>query len=169
MYVVPVDGSLIVGIVALAVSAVSLGVSTLLAVRQAALLKGSNLLPIAMELLAEFRNAEFHDRYRFVVETLKKEYDTKLGISGLPEPARCAVLDVLYYFQTFASLEGFGILRERQMLLNLNARIVEVWECAGPYVLAERARSPGAESSMLTVLETYVHKLREELSEGRAN
>lgn len=79
------------------------------------------------------------------------------------------MLDVLYYFQTFASLEGFGILRDRQMLLNLNARTVEVWECAGPYVLAERARSRGAESSMLTVLVMYVHKLSEELSEGRAN
>jgi hypothetical protein len=173
VYVVSVDGPLIVGIVALAVSAASLGISTFLALRQAALLKGSNLLPVAMELLVEFRNAEFHDRYRFVVEKLREEYEPELGISGLPEPARCAALDIAYYFQTFAVLEGFGIVHEPEMLRNLNARTVlnaraiEVWECIGPYVLAERASSPGAESEMLTILEAYVHKLKNELSERR--
>jgi len=170
VYVVPVDGPLIVGIVALAVSAASLGISTLLTLRHTALLKGSNLLSVAMELLAEFRNAEFHDRYRFVVEKLGEAYEPELGISGLPEPARCAVLDIAYYFQTFAALEGFGIVHEPEMLRNLNARTVlnvraiEVWECVGPYVLAERARSPGAESEMLTILEAYVHKLKNDLS-----
>ncbi len=168
------DGPVIVGIVALAVSAVSLGVSTFLALRQTALLKSSNLLPIVMELLAEFRNAEFHDRYRFVVEKLREEYEPELGISGLPKPARCAVLDIAYYFQTFVALEGFGIMREAKMLRNLNARTIlnfraiEVWGCIEPYVLAERARSSGAEREMLMVLEAYVHNLsvlRSKLSE----
>jgi len=75
VYVVSVDGPLIVSIVALAVSAASLGISTFLTLRHTALLKGSNLLPVAMELLAEFRNTEFHDRYRFVVRRLREEYD----------------------------------------------------------------------------------------------
>jgi hypothetical protein len=163
-----VNGPLIVSIAALAASTVSLGVSTFLTLRQVALLKSSNLLPIILELLAEFRNAEFHDRYQYVVRKLKEEYEPKLGISGLPESARCAVLDVAYYFQTFASLEGFGILRERELLsLTLNTRIVEVWECLGPYVFAERARSLGAESLMLTVLEAYVHELRGEFEARR--
>jgi hypothetical protein len=170
VYVVSVDGPVIVGIVALVVSAVSLGVSTFLALRHAALLKGSNLLPIAMELLAEFRNAEFHDRYRFVVGKLREECEPDLGIFGLPEPARCAVLDIAYYFQTFAVLEGSGVVHEPEILRNLNAstvfnvRAIEVWNCIGPYVLVERARSPGAESEMLTILEAYVHNLRGELS-----
>ena len=173
VYVVSVDGPLIVSIVALAVSAASLGISTFLALRQAALLKDSNLLPVTMELLAEFRNAEFHDRYRFVVEKLREEYEPELGVFGFPEPARCAVLDIAYYFQTFAALEGFGIVYEPEMLRNLNTktvlnvRAIEVWECVGPYVLVERARSPGAESEMLTVLDAYVHKLRSDLSKRR--
>lgn len=173
MYAGSVDDPLVVGIVALSVSAVSLGVSTFLALRHTALLKGSNLLSVTMELLAEFRNVEFHDRYRFVVGKLREEYEPELGVSGLPERARCAVLDIAYYFQTFAMLNCFGIVRESEMLRNLNARTVlnaraiEVWGCIGPYVLAERACSSGAESEMLTILEAYVHKLRDELRERR--
>ena len=83
------------------------------------------------------------------------------------------MLDISYYFQTFAALESFGIVHEPEMLRNLNTRTVlnvraiEVWECIGPYVLAERARSPGAESEMLKILEAHVHKLKNELSERR--
>ena len=62
--------------------------------------RGSNLLPVLTDLLGEFRRPEFDDRYRYVGERLGSEHSPKLGISRLPEPARSALLDMAYYFQT---------------------------------------------------------------------
>lgn len=46
----------------------------------------------------------FHDRYRFVTQRLPVEYEAELGLSELPDDVRSQVYDIVYSFQTFATL-----------------------------------------------------------------
>jgi hypothetical protein len=160
-YLSEMDASTTISIIALGVSALSLGASTILTLRQVRLLRGSNRLPIILDLLAEFRKATFYDRYRYVVDKLPSDHQPDVGISGLPEYARAAVLDVAYFYQTFSLLENLGISRERKALPNLNDRILEVWRAIEPFVVAERQRSLGADQSMLMALEAHARQLEE--------
>jgi hypothetical protein len=148
-----------VSIIALSVSLASATASGVLATRQFRHSKRVVHFPAVADLLAEFRKAEFHDRYDYVVNRLAAEHSPDLGILGLPEPAKSAVLDIAFYFQTFASLRGFGILDETKHLGNLYMRIVEVWMAIQPFAMAERERSSGANRHTLAVLQNYAERL----------
>ena len=158
------DTSSTLSVVALAVSVFAVGLSTVLAIRQEAVQRNSNQLPLINELLGEFRRPEFHDRYKYVVERLPVEHSNELGITNLPDDARTAVLDMAYYFQTHASLAEFGISPDRRLLTNLDQRVLEIWTSIKPYVAVERLNSPGAQGTMLTVLERYAAGLEKSRS-----
>jgi|GEM_PF-3214520 len=59
-----------INIVALVLSAVALGISTWLAVRQALQQKRATHLPAYLGMLSEFRSREFNDHYLYVCEKL---------------------------------------------------------------------------------------------------
>jgi hypothetical protein len=144
-----------INIIAIALSAVALGVSTWLAVRQVLLSKRANHLPAYLELLSEFRSREFNDHYLYVCEKLAAEHDAKLGISGLPDNAREAVYDITYYYQAFVLLALTRIVDEDVVLAFFHWRIVRVWEAIAPYVAREREISQASGDQVLGLLEEY--------------
>jgi hypothetical protein len=142
-------------IIAIALSAIALGVSTWLAVRQVLLSKRANHLPAYLHLLSEFRSREFNDHYLYVCEKLAEEHDAKLGISGLPDNAREAIYDIAYYYQAFALLILTRIVDEDVVLAFFHWRIVRVWEAIAPYVAREREISKSSGGHVLGLLEEY--------------
>jgi hypothetical protein len=159
------DASVILSVVAVGVSGVALFISSLLTARQLRLLRQTNHVPAIIDLLTEYRRAEFHDRYNYVVTRLRKEHDPELGIFGLPEPAKSAVLDIAYYHQTFAVLFALKILDESALPVLL-WRIPKVWDSIEPYVTVERRSSPESVGIMLTVLQGYVENSRRNRPRG---
>jgi hypothetical protein len=153
------DASVILSVLAVGVSGVALFISSLLTARQLRLLRQTNHVPAIIDLLTEYRRVEFHDRYNYVVTRLRKEHDPELGIFGLPEPAKSAVLDISYSHQTFAALFGLKILDESALPV-LNWRILKVWDSIEPYATVERRRNPDSVGIMLTVLQGYVENSR---------
>jgi hypothetical protein len=151
-----VDASLVLSIIAVGASVVALGVSTAFGVLQLRILRQQNHVPAIVELLTEYRKAEFHDRYRYVVSSLAEEHDPSFGLSELPEPARTIVYDVAYYHQTWATLFGTGIMDRRSAPI-LHERIVYIWTALKPYVAVERTRYPNG-PTILLVLERYATK-----------
>lgn len=130
------------GIVAIVVSVISLAVSGSLAARQVQTQRQANHLPAIVGLLAEFRNPQIHDDYNLVTTDLTSKFDPKLGISNLPDDVRRAVLNVTYYYQSFAFLIAFGILDEEKVLAVVRLRLLHVWAAVQPFVIAEREISP---------------------------
>src|SRR3954451_19731960 len=146
------DSGTVLGVAALIVSLVALSLSTTLSVVQARLLRDANHIPAVVELLSEFRKPQLHEDYQYVTQKLRREHGPQLGISGLPEPAKSAVISVAYYFQTFAFMVGFGIIDERRLFVTaLRGRVLAVWNAIEPYVEAERSQQ---DLHVLAMLET---------------
>ncbi len=153
-----VDSAAVLGIVAVVVSVLALCVSALLGARQTRLMWDANHVPAVIELLSEFRSKQFHDDYQYIITRLRSEHDPELGISGLPESARAAVLNVAYYFQVFAFLIGFEIVDEAKVMSVVRLRVIQTWEALEPYVLVERKSN--CFLPVLTMLETLAHRAR---------
>ncbi|WP_327003215.1 hypothetical protein OHA72_50415 [Dactylosporangium sp. NBC_01737] len=146
---------------AVVVSLFALGVSGIVALRQIAQFHRVNHFSVIAQLLGEFRRAEFHERYDYVVNKLGSDHAPDLGLLNLPEPARTNVMDIAFYFQEFASLRAFGILHESENLGNLYRRTIEVWDAIEPYVLVERGRSQNrANEHTLALLQQYATRLK---------
>jgi hypothetical protein len=149
-------------VIAIVLSAMALGVSTWLAVRQVFLSKKANHLPAYLDLLSDFRSREFNDHYLYVCEKLAREHKPDLGISGLPDDAREAVYDIAYYYQAFAILIFTRIVDEDVILALFHWRIIRVWESIAPYVTREREVSKASGAQILRLLEEYAvnHEMR---------
>lgn len=135
------DLTLGLSLIAVAVSAAALLVTTILTLFQIKLSRHSHYLPI-VELISEFRSRELYDDVVYVTTRLRFEHDPSLGISGLPEASRSSLLNVAYYFQSFAWLGELGVLHQKHLQL-VAGRIVLIWEAIEPYVQAERAVTQG--------------------------
>lgn len=157
---------MLINIVAIVLSAVALGASTWLTVRQVLLSKRANHLPAYLHLLSEFRSREFNDHYRYVCEKLAVEHDAKLGISGLPDDAREAIYDIAYYYQTFALLILTRIVDEDVIMAFFHWRIVRVWEAIAPYVVREREISKSSGDQVLALLQEYGVNHAQRMSAG---
>src|SRR5437868_12579516 len=104
---------MLLNLAAIALSTLALTCSTYLAHRQVTLMRRASYLPVYLAFLNEFRSMEFHDRYRFVCERLPVEYEPDNGLSGLPDDARRAVLDIAYYFQNLNLVWRLSLLDEK--------------------------------------------------------
>lgn len=151
---------MVLGIVAVVVSMCALLTSTLLGARQIRVMRDANHVPAIIELLSEFRSREFHDDYQYIITNLRAEHDPELGISGLPESARTAVLNVAYYYQVFAFLIGFEILDETKVLAVLRIRIINTWGALKPYAMVERKSNPLPVLTMLETLADHAQNMR---------
>jgi hypothetical protein len=103
----------ILSVVSLVVSLVSLLTAARLAVRQSALMRHANELPIFIELTQEFRSPDFQHAEEYVLRKLATEHSPDLGISNLPEDAKVAVSTVLTFFSTFGAYIAFGLADEK--------------------------------------------------------
>ncbi|MER6789533.1 hypothetical protein ABT330_33800 [Streptomyces sp. NPDC000658] len=145
-------------LVATGLSAVALLVTLYSAVSQTGLQLRSNQLP-ALDLLADFRSAEFHERYSFVTQRLLAEYDPALGLSGLPNDVRRQVYDIVYYYQNIGVLRLADIVDDEMVAL-LRIRVVKVWEAVAPFVLREREVMGTDGRYLLRGLEDMAHEAR---------
>ena len=99
-------------VLAIAIAAVALLMSSILAGQQAGLMLRANHIPVYIELFSQFRSAEFQDHYSFIINRLAQENVAKeVGISGLPDEARAAVNDVSGLFTEIAALRLLGAVR----------------------------------------------------------
>ncbi len=150
-----IDVSTVFSGIAIIVSFVTLVSSTYLAVRQARLQNRANHIDVFVQLMNEFRDVTFHDKFRYVVSELQIDHPPELGLGifELPEPARGIVVNIAYYFQNCAAFIGHGLLDEERIVAMLHVRFISVWRAIEPYVLAERQKNLTTGKYLLTSLE----------------
>jgi hypothetical protein len=137
-----------ISLFALVVSFASLVSTTILAIREGSLLRRANYIPM-IDLISEFRSKELYEYLVCVTTRLGSEHEPSLGISGLPEKARGSLINVAYYYQSFAWLAEFRVLR-REHLLAIATGLILAWEAIRPFVESERK---AVNDQILTVLE----------------
>jgi hypothetical protein len=152
-------GSMLWNVIAIVLSALALASSTIIAVRQSALMHRSNHIPTYVDMAGEFRSLEFNNHYRFITERLAAEYDPQLGISGLPDDAREAIYNVAGLFQSIASLRLLGILDERATVM-FQVRIVRAWSALAPFVERERELQGTPNRYLWRVLEEFAADIK---------
>lgn len=130
---------LVTNVVAIAVSLMALSVSSWLAFRQTKYVRHANHQPIIM-MMAEFRDPQFRADIDFIDNELgdRAKYDPSAGLTGLPEDARRATMNVLYYFQLVATLTVTDIVDEWLVTVLLGRRILRAWVAVQPFVEADR-------------------------------
>jgi hypothetical protein len=142
------DNAFALSIAAVLVSFIALFLTTILAIRQIKLLQSANYIPM-IGLISEFRSRELYDDLIYVTTRLRSEHDPAVGISGLPEAARSSVVNIAYYYQSFAWLGELNVLRDEHLRIVAHGMVLS-WEAIQPFVQAERAAVAGP---ILTVLE----------------
>lgn len=151
---------MVYNLVAIFLSLIALGTSSLLAFRQTILQRQANHLPAYLSLLNEFRSREFNDHFRYVCDQLRQDHDPQLGISGLPPEAREAFYDVAYFLQNFVALRKLSIVDGR-VLTTMNGRIVLVWDAIEPFVKSEREINRSTSDILFRVLEDFAMEVRD--------
>jgi hypothetical protein len=127
-------------VLAIALSAAALLISSVLAMQQARLMFRANHIPIYMELFSQYRSVEFQEHCRFIVERLAQEnVAEETGISGLPDEPRAAAYDVAGLFTEIATLRLLGAIDDRIDSM-VQVRLLQVWRVLAPFVYAERKR-----------------------------
>jgi hypothetical protein len=82
----------------------------------------------------------------------------------LPEEARSSVVNVAYYYQSFAWLGEFGVLRQKH-LDTIATGMIRTWEAIEPFVESERT---AVNTAVLTVLERSYKSLIGDVQIGSA-
>jgi hypothetical protein len=127
-------------VLAITIAAAALLTSSLIAVRQAALMFRANHIPVYIELFSQLRSLEFNDHRNFIIHRLGQEHvAADVGISGLPPEARAAIYDVGGLYTEIATLRLLGAVDRRVDSL-LQLRLVRTWEALAPFVYEERRR-----------------------------
>jgi hypothetical protein len=132
------DSSVVFNIVTTAIAVVAVVTSVVFSARQARIAKHANHISVMIDLLAEFRSADFHRQHDYVTMSLGVEQDPAAGVRGLPDEPKAAFYSVVYYYQSFANLAVFGMLDETLLATVLRTRIVSVWTAVRPFVERER-------------------------------
>jgi hypothetical protein len=132
------DSSVVFNVATTAIAVFAVVTSIVFSARQARIAKHANHISVMIDLLAEFRSAEFHEQHDYVCTRLGAEHDPEAGVRGLPGEAKAAFYSVVYYYQSFASLAVFGLLDETLLATVLRTRIVSVWQAIQPFVGRER-------------------------------
>jgi hypothetical protein len=144
-----------ISLVAVIVSATALFATTLLSLRQQKIARQASHIPTFLSLMSEFRHAEFHARFDYIASHLRDEHPTSLGVFGLPDPARMAVLDIAFFLQTAVMFVAYDLLDKDKVIAFLHSRLVVTWAAIEPYVEVERDRNPVVGRFWLSRLEYY--------------
>lgn len=148
------DSSVVFNVVTTAVAVVAVVTSIVFGARQARIAHHANHISVMVDLLGEFRSAEFHEQHDYVCTRLEVENDPEAGVRGLSGEAKAAFYSVVYYYQSFANLAVFGLLDETLMATVLRTRITSVWNAVRPFVERERElRGEGGEGTYLSIFE----------------
>ncbi|MHC3473569.1 DUF4760 domain-containing protein [Streptomyces sp. 7R007] len=148
------DSSVIFNVVTTGIAVVAVVTSIVFSARQARIAQHANHISVMVDLLQEFRSADFHEQHDYLCTRLAAEHDPTGGVRGLPAEAKSAFYSVVYYYQSFANLAVFGLLDETLMVTVLRTRIVSVWQAVQPFVERERElRSEAGGSSYMSIFE----------------
>jgi hypothetical protein len=132
------DSSVVFNVVTAVIAVVAVVTSIVFSARQTRIAQHSNHISVMIDLLAEFRSAEFHKQHDYVCERMGVEHAPEVGVRGLPDEAKAAFYSVVYYYQSFANLAVFGLLDQTLLVTVLRTRIVSVWQAVRPFVERER-------------------------------
>jgi hypothetical protein len=153
------DNGIAVNTLAVAVSVISLALSTRLTINQSKSQRFANYLPVITALYDAFRSRDFHRKYAYICRELG-QFDPTLGISELPAEAQDAIYDLAYLFQSFALLGRIGVIDDDKFLALLRQRVIDIWSAIAPFVRAERTKVGGS-VTMLRYLEDFAAQLAE--------
>jgi hypothetical protein len=129
---------LLISAVAMTISIVALGVSTIISTAQARSMRQANNLPVMIELLIkEYINDDFASRERLVFESIGQTA-SDLGFEGLPEPLRTATYNVAWFYNATGNIVALRAVDERMFVGGINYRIRRAWSAMEAHIEAER-------------------------------
>ncbi|MGI5405119.1 DUF4760 domain-containing protein [Streptomyces sp. CA-135486] len=156
------DSSVVFNVATTSIAVVAVVTSIVFNARQARTAQHANHISVMVDLLQEFRSAEFHEQHDYVCTRLGAEHDPEAGVRGLPGEAKTAFYSVVYYYQSFANLAVFGLLDETLMVTVLRTRIVSVWQAVRPFVERERElRGEGDGGTYMSIFEELARRAAE--------
>lgn len=129
---------MVLNIIAVVVAFIALAVSVMFAVRQIAIMRQANQMPVFVNLIQEYRSPEFQQAEYYIMHKLAAENRRNDGILNLPFEARSNATRVLSYFGTLGSLIIYGILEEVMAVSTLGFRADHLWVELEPFVTKER-------------------------------
>jgi hypothetical protein len=150
----------LINVLPVVIAVVAIAVPTWIGVRQTRISQHVNNIQAMITLLDEFRSAAFHDQHDYVCNRLQQEHDPSEGVRGLPGEAKAAFCNVVYYYQSFATLTVFQLVDEELFLPLLRHRIINVWRATQPFVERERELR-GSDSSYLSAFQELARRTAE--------
>src|SRR3954468_11682462 len=99
--------NLLISIVGLVLSIMALATSTLLLFRQTTFMRHANQIPVSLNLMREYRSADFQRAQDYVMAALSAEHDPSLGVTHLPQEARRPTAHITSLFSSLGGLVFF--------------------------------------------------------------
>jgi hypothetical protein len=135
-----VDGSLVLNLLALAVSMGAFATSAVAAQRQLKLANDSNVLPIIIDVFKETRTPEFSRSMEFIREQLPTSYSPGDGYRNLPDEVKAHIRRVGLFYDDVGKLVAHGVVDEHLILGAYGRAIVRTWERLAPFIYGEREK-----------------------------
>jgi hypothetical protein len=136
-----VDAEVVINVVAIVISATSLAVSGVLAVRQNRTASAGYSLPVVLEVFGQFRSEEFFEARQYVFHDLNKDFADPIPYTDLPPEARTKVRIVGGRYDDLGKLVAHGVVNEELIIGSNGTAIRRVWEAVAPFVFAERRKT----------------------------
>ncbi|GLY24202.1 hypothetical protein Misp04_39340 [Micromonospora sp. NBRC 101691] len=133
-----VDSEVVVNIAAIAISATSLAVSGVLAIRQNRTASAGYSLPVVLEIFSQFRTPEFYEARRYVYDDLNKDFEQPVAYSELPSDVLAKVRIVAGRYDDLGKLVAHGVVDEELIIGANGPGIRKVWKCVAPFIYEER-------------------------------
>jgi hypothetical protein len=118
----------------------AVALSTRLALRQSAIMRHANEVPLLMETFKEYRSPLYQRHEHYVATVLAQDNASDLGITGLPEEARIASTSIITFFNIMGAVLIFDMTDEAVVVPLLGYRANRAWVTLEPYIRSERQR-----------------------------
>lgn len=130
-----------INVVAIVISAISLAVSGVLAIRQNRTASAGYSLPVVVEIFGQFRSEEFFEARQYVCDDLNQEFESPIAYTDLPPEVRTKVRIVGGRYDDLGKLVAHGVVAEELIIGSNGTAIRRVWESVAPFVYEERRKS----------------------------
>jgi hypothetical protein len=148
----------LINVLALLVALAAVATSTFLARLALRLNHNANLMRIVLEALEKQRRGKFTATEIALLEELPK-HEAGLGFARLPAPVLEDAFEVACYYQHLSTLAEYGVADWDFIAVQVEHRMLKVWDCIQPYVYAER-NYRGNENGFLNNYERFAARVR---------